>query len=93
MFKREVYENLGGFDETMDTLEDWDLWLRYSLKYDYYTVEKTCSIYKVPFDLSESHQRILKFNSDYAKVREAQKKYLIVEDPISLALQFKNIDQ
>jgi glycosyltransferase involved in cell wall biosynthesis len=30
---REVFENLGGFDESLPVCEDYDLWLRMSLKY------------------------------------------------------------
>src|SRR5262249_22924151 len=29
LFRRSIWQRLGGFDETLDYLEDWDLWLRY----------------------------------------------------------------
>lgn len=48
MFSRKLYEELGGFDENMDYLEDWDLWVRYSTKTDFIYVEKTTSLYRVP---------------------------------------------
>lgn len=32
MFQKSLYEEYGGFDEKLDNLEDWDLWVRYSQK-------------------------------------------------------------
>jgi glycosyltransferase involved in cell wall biosynthesis len=32
MMRRSVFEDLGGFDETMAASEDWDLWLRYAAR-------------------------------------------------------------
>lgn len=48
LFRRELYEELGGFDETLDYLEDWDLWVRYSTKTDFIFVDKVTSLYRVP---------------------------------------------
>ena len=50
MFHRSLYEQLGGFDEHLDALEDWDLWVRYSTKTDFCFVEKTTSCYHVPYE-------------------------------------------
>lgn len=33
-YTREVYEELDGYDETLDVAEDWDFGIRYMLKYD-----------------------------------------------------------
>jgi glycosyltransferase involved in cell wall biosynthesis len=33
-YRREVYEELGGYDETLETAEDWDFGIRLMLKYD-----------------------------------------------------------
>lgn len=57
IFKRKLYEELGGFDESMEYLEDWHLWVKYGLKYDFKFVEKTTSLYRVPFSLSERDKR------------------------------------
>lgn len=52
MFAREVYKQLGGMDESLDYLEDWDLWLRYSSKYQFKYIQKQTSIYHTPADLT-----------------------------------------
>ena len=44
MFHRKVYDELGGFDEQMDLLEDWDLWVRYSAHYDFLYVPTVTSV-------------------------------------------------
>lgn len=48
MFERSIYEQLGGFDENLDVLEDWDLWVRYSTVTDYKFVDEITSLYRVP---------------------------------------------
>ena len=50
MFRRELFEELGGFDTTVETFEDWDLWARYSLKYPFLRVDKTTSVFRTPYD-------------------------------------------
>jgi GT2 family glycosyltransferase len=50
MFSRELYLQEGGLDESMDVLEDWDLWLRYSRRTDFVFVEKTTCLFRVPHD-------------------------------------------
>jgi len=57
MFHKEVFERCGGLDESIEYLEDWDLWLRYALSYDWHYVEKTTSLYRVPANRSESTHR------------------------------------
>ena len=35
MFSRRLYEEFGGFDSSLDYLEDWDLWVRYAQRTKY----------------------------------------------------------
>lgn len=48
MFAKKLYKELGGFDEKLEYLEDWDLWVRYSTKTDYEFVDEITSLYHVP---------------------------------------------
>ena len=48
LFSRTLYEKLGGFDEQMDFLEDWEMWVRYSTETDFLFVNRETSVYRVP---------------------------------------------
>lgn len=67
LFKKEVFEKCGGFDENITALEDWDLWLRYSFEYHFHHIEKTTSIYRVPFNqsLTQERQQFLNSSLEY----------------------------
>jgi GT2 family glycosyltransferase len=68
VFHKSVYNEYGGFDETIDFCEDWDLWLRYSLKFDFNYIEKVTSIYRVPYNNSE-RQKELDSTLEYLKIK------------------------
>lgn len=57
MFEKEIFKECGGFDETIDACEDWDLWVRFSLNNPFLYIEKTTSLYRTPFDTSKSQER------------------------------------
>jgi glycosyltransferase involved in cell wall biosynthesis len=50
MFKRSLYEQFGGMDEQLEMLEDWDLWIKYSLHGVFRFVNELTSVYYVPRD-------------------------------------------
>ena len=50
LFKRELYEQHGGFDTELDQLEDWNLWLRYGYGNRFIYVPKTTSMFRSPSD-------------------------------------------
>lgn len=68
MFKRELYEELGGLDESLEVLEDWDFWLKLSKKYPFYYIEKTTSIYRVPAQSQDMYLRRNKFLASSEKI-------------------------
>lgn len=49
MFSRALYDDLGGFDEKLEVLEDWDLWVRYSSRYDFDFIPLVTSVYHTPY--------------------------------------------
>lgn len=57
MFKRELFDKLGGFDETLEYLEDWDLWVRYSTQYDFVFSPVITSKYYVPYRSKKKMKR------------------------------------
>lgn len=72
LFSKKLYEELGGFDETMDMLEDWELWVRYSTKTDFCFVKEITSLYRVP---REKNKRDAGFYTAYQTAIEKFKKY------------------
>ena len=50
LFRRQLFELYGGFDQRLENLEDWELWRRYSWLHDFRYCPKTTSLYHVPAD-------------------------------------------
>ncbi len=55
LFKKQLFDTLGGFDETIDYLEDWALWLKYVQDSNIGYLDKVTSLYRVP-----SHPKLYK---------------------------------
>ena len=75
MFDKELYRELGGFDESLEVLEDWDMWVRYSTKTDFIYMNTITSLYRVP---AKSIGRDAKMNNAYGIVTERFGKYGMV---------------
>lgn len=43
---RKVYDELGGFDETFRAHEDWELWCRYSRKYEFHHINEVTAEFR-----------------------------------------------
>ena len=69
LFQRSLFEAYGGFDLDLENLEDWNLWVRYSLKNDFKLVPKVTSIYRVPDQLEKALQRQSLLDDYYAKAK------------------------
>lgn len=77
MFRRELFDSYGGMDDTLEYLEDWDLWIKYSQYSTFYYVNEVTSVYHVPEDKNERlhRTRILReyeftIKEKYKKIRE-----------------------
>lgn len=70
LFQRKLYVENGGFDPELDNLEDWNLWVRYSLHHDFEMVSKVTSLYRVPAkaDVAVERQQVL--DDYYVKAQE-----------------------
>lgn len=75
MFEKKLFDLYGGLDEEVDALEDWDLWVRFSLHTDFIYVEKTTSIYRVPYDKKTNKKRQKALDDALVVMREKHKKY------------------
>lgn len=72
LFRRKLYEKYGGFDERLDVLEDWDLWLRYASEEQFVYVPKTTSQYRVHASAAINAERQKELDAAYTTV---QSKY------------------
>ena len=69
LFQRRLYLENDGFDLDLENLEDWNLWVRYSLKNDFKLIPKVTSIYRVPDQLEKALQRQAVLDNYYAKAK------------------------
>ena len=76
MFEKALFEKYGGLDETVDALEDWDMWVRYSLHTDFEFVLKTTSVYRVPAIREISERRQKELDDALLFMREKHKGYM-----------------
>ncbi|MBI5194536.1 MAG: glycosyltransferase [Nitrospirae bacterium] len=84
VFRRELYDNFGGFDESLEMLEDWNLWTRYTLSYNFMLVEKVTSLYRVPAEGKKILERLFKLSDYHSKVLEKQKDLKAVLSPFEV---------
>jgi GT2 family glycosyltransferase len=61
LFKRALYQERGGFDESLDQLEDWNLWLRFGYRNKFVFLPKITSLFRVPADIDvmDSRQNLI----------------------------------
>ena len=69
LFQRRLYAENGGFDLDLENLEDWNLWVRYSLKNDFKLISKVTSIYRVPDQIEKALKRQFVLDDYYAKAK------------------------
>lgn len=57
LFERGLFEEMGGFDSRLETLEDWDLWVRFSTVTDFAFLDKITSYYHTPYERKKKQRR------------------------------------
>jgi glycosyltransferase involved in cell wall biosynthesis len=77
LFHRSFYEQYGGFDENLEFLEDWDLWMRYAAINDFKYIPKITSKYRVPATLKNNDKRTAKFDKAETIMRVKQKDIIL----------------
>lgn len=65
LFERQLFEHRGGFDEDMDALEDWTLWIRYAWNHRFVYVPKVTSLFRTPADPAKVQERSVAFGRAY----------------------------
>lgn len=70
LFKRELYEQRGGFDTGLDQLEDWSLWLRYGYGNKFAYVPKTTSLFRSPDEYAMRLARFALLSAAYGVAKD-----------------------
>lgn len=76
MFERKLFEERGGFDEDMDALEDWSLWIRYAWKHRFIFIPKVTSLFRTPADPTKIRDRSVAFDKAYPLVLARSKAWI-----------------
>lgn len=77
MFSKKIYRQCGGFDEELDLLEDWDLWVRYAMHTDFKKVQTVTSVYYTPYKSDQKKQREIFMHNSTDSIIEKHQKYNI----------------
>jgi glycosyltransferase involved in cell wall biosynthesis len=76
LFERQLFEQRGGFEEDMDALEDWLLWVKYAVGNRFKYVPKVTSMYRTPAHPLVSAKRKEALDTAYALAQEKLAVYL-----------------
>lgn len=93
LFKRELFEQQGGFMEDMEQLEDWNLWVRYSLNNDFLSVDKTTSRYRVPAHVQHSQDRQQQLDEAYEDALARYSDLEFVSSPTAVVRLIENFER
>jgi len=89
MFEKSLFEQYGGLDETVDALEDWDLWVRYSLYTDFLFVHKTTSLYRIPYENNVNLSRQKELDNALIVMRNKHRQYAQKVSVYDLAMLYE----
>jgi glycosyltransferase involved in cell wall biosynthesis len=70
LFERQLFEERGGFDADLDTLEDWVMWLCYGYGNQFIYVPKVTSMFRTPFGQTVRENRQSVIDSGYEDALE-----------------------
>ncbi|WP_175820405.1 glycosyltransferase [Burkholderia sp. BCC0419] len=84
LFHRSLYDEFGGFDEDLDQLEDWVLWVRYSCATDFTSVLRVTSRYRVPMSSKVALARQAKLHEAYNDALERQRTMRVTLSPFEV---------
>lgn len=84
VFRNELFLERGGFDETLDQLEDWHLWLRYGYSNTFAYVPKTTSLFRSPANPDIRYERAMKLHAAYDEALARAKNAMQLIDAADL---------
>lgn len=94
LFERSLYAECGGFDPALDRQEDWNLWLRYSIRAGRFArIQKTTSLYRVPLSDDERRSREATMLEYYEKARASHKDVVLALPAEELGADYRTLLQ
>lgn len=69
LFEKDLFKEAGGFDESFEHLEDWNLWFKYATIAKFKYVEKTTSFFRVPYNVEQRVGRQKQLDEAYESVK------------------------
>jgi len=69
IFRKELFDDFGGFNAKLSQLEDWNLWARYSECGDFIFSRRVTSLYLTPNDTKIREKRHMDLHAAYEDVR------------------------
>jgi glycosyltransferase involved in cell wall biosynthesis len=76
LFERRLFEERGGFEENMDALEDWLLWLKYAIGNRFKYVPKVTSMFRTPANPIVTAKRNEALHTAYTSAQQKLSIYL-----------------
>lgn len=80
LFRKELYDDFGGFDESVEYLEDWLLWTKFALNSNFKYCEKTTSMYRTPYERVHKEVRQDELNKAYSQIKKKQQKLIALTE-------------
>lgn len=77
LFSRDLYDSYGGFNEDLNMLEDWDLWLRYASHEMFAFENSITSVYYTPFKNRKKKARDRMLQDAQQTLFENYQKYML----------------
>jgi glycosyltransferase involved in cell wall biosynthesis len=84
LFRRELFDEFGGFHPDLERNEDWDLWVRYSSRRDLLLVDRVTSMYRVPAERAERERRDAAHDDFLPPLRALQSRVPVEVSPDDL---------
>lgn len=88
LFRRRLYDKFGGFDLSLDALEDWDLWLRYSLNNQFKPINCITSVYRLPCETEKKEKRAKTLAKYYPIVKAKHEQMFIEKISITSIIEY-----
>lgn len=76
LFERQLFEERGGMDEGLNSLEDWNMWLRFAFRNRFVYIPKVTSLYRAPADNQQNQLRQKVLHDTYNLAHQRAEEFI-----------------